>query len=297
MEKWPETLPDLSQLSHEQKDDIIRSLFPLIAQVRRLSARVAELEARLSKDSHNSSKPPSSDGLAKKSASPNIPSGKKPGAQPGHVGKTLERSTRVDIPINHPLPQYCTWQTHCVCGQVQQSEFPANVTEAVQYGPNVRALAVHLTHGQLLPLLRSAQLITEWYGLSVSPGTVCAWGDQASRILLPKVADIAQLLIDLPVVGADESGLRVASRLNWLHTVASEKLTWYGVHPQRGLPAIEDHGILPNLQGTAVHDCWPSYWRLTNRLREHADAVLRFVTDLRVLSPITWPSAPFAYRR
>ena len=88
----------LAQLSHEQKDDIIRSLFPLIAQVRRLSARVAELEARLSKDSHNSSKPPSSDGLAKKSASPNVPSGKIPGAQPG----------RVDIPINHPLPQYCT---------------------------------------------------------------------------------------------------------------------------------------------------------------------------------------------
>ena len=93
MEKCPETLPDLSQLNHEQKDAIIRALFPLIAEVKRLTARVAELEARLSKDSHNSSKPPSSDGLAKKSASPNMPSGKKPGAQPGHVGKTLERST------------------------------------------------------------------------------------------------------------------------------------------------------------------------------------------------------------
>ena len=47
-------LPDLTKLSHEQKDDLIRMLFPLIAEVRRLSARVAELEARLSKDSHNS---------------------------------------------------------------------------------------------------------------------------------------------------------------------------------------------------------------------------------------------------
>jgi transposase len=323
MEKWPETLPELSQLNHEQKDAIIRALFPLIAEVKRLTACVAELEARLSKDSHNSSKPPSSDGLAKKSASPNMPSGKKPGAQPGHVGKTLERSTRVDIPINHPLPQYCTcgaslaqtaqtlherrqvidipvasylvtehctWQTHCVCGQVHQSEFPANVTEAVQYGPNVRALAVHLTHGQLLPVLRSATLITELYGLSVSPGTVCAWGDQASRILLPKVADIAQLLIDLPVVGADESGLRVASHLNWLHTVASDKLTWYGVHTQRGLPAIEDHGILPNLLGTAVHDCWPTYWRLTNCLHALCNAhLLRELTFQRETTRQRWP--------
>ena len=57
-------LPDLSSLSHAQKDDLIRLLYPLIEQVRQLTARVEELEARLSKDSHNSSKPPSSDGLA-----------------------------------------------------------------------------------------------------------------------------------------------------------------------------------------------------------------------------------------
>ena len=96
MNQLPDELPNLSSLSHEQKDEIIRMLFPLIAEVRRLSARVAELEARLSKDSHNSSKPPSSDGLAKKSSSPSIPSGKKPGGQRGHAGKTLERSARVD---------------------------------------------------------------------------------------------------------------------------------------------------------------------------------------------------------
>ena len=73
MDRLPHELPNLSLLSHEQKDEIIRMLFPLIAEVRRLSARVAELEARLSKDSHNSSKPPSSDGSAKKSSSPSVP--------------------------------------------------------------------------------------------------------------------------------------------------------------------------------------------------------------------------------
>ena len=295
MDELPKELPDLSSFSHEQKDALIRLLFPLIAQVRRLSARVAELEARLSKDSHNSSKPPSSDGWAKKSTSASVPSGKKPGGQPGRVGKTLERSVHVDTVINHPLPHHCqcgaalraagarlheqrqvldipvasyqvtehrTWQSRCTCGQVQQSEFPAAVTEAVQYGPNVRALAVHLTHGQLLPLGRSAQWITELYGLSVSSGTVHAWGAQAAQLLLPEVARIAQLLRGLPVVHADESGLRVASRLHWLHTVASDQLTWYGVHAQRGLPAFKDHGILLNLIGTAVHDCWGPYWQL-----------------------------------
>ena len=101
MDKFPDQLPNLSNFSHEQKDELIRMLFPLIAEVRRLTARVAEREERLSKDSHNSSKPPSSDGLAKKSASPHVP-----------------------------------------------------------------ALAAHLTHGQLLPLARSAKLITGLYGLN-----------------------------------------------------------------------------------------------------------------------------------
>jgi transposase len=321
MDKLPNELPDLSSFSHEQKDALIRMLFPLIAEVRRLSARVAELEARLSKDSHNSSKPPSSDGLAKKSSSANVPSGKKPGGQPGRAGKTLERSVHVDTVIDHPLPQHCkcgaaladagvrlhelrqvidipvanyhvtdhrTWQTRCTCGQVHHSVFPEDVTEVVQYGPNVRALAVHLTHGQLLPLARSAQLISELYGLSVSSGTVHAWGDQAAQLLLPEVACIAQSLIGLPV-GADESGLRVACRLHWLHTVASDQLTWYGVHAQRGLPAFKDHGILTNLMGTAVHDCWGPYWRL---LCEHGLCnahLLRELTFQRETTRQRWP--------
>ena len=322
MDQLPNELPDLSNLSHAQKDDIIRMLFPLIAEVRRLSERVAELEARLSKDSHNSSKPPSSDGLAKKSNSPNVPSGKKPGGQPGRVGKTLERSAHVDSVINHRLPQHCpcgaalagagarlheqrqvidipvasyhvtehrTWQSRCTCGQVHQSAFPAAVTEAVQYGPNVRALAVHLTHGQLLPLGRSAQLITELYGLSVSSGTVHAWGDQAAQLLLPEVARIAQLLIGLPVVHADESGLRVAARLHWLHTVASEQLTWYGAHAQRGLPAFKDHGILLNLMGTAVHDCWGPYWRLLCAHGLCNAHLLRELTFQRETTRQRWP--------
>jgi|APDOM4702015118_1054815.scaffolds.fasta_scaffold21937_1 transposase len=322
MNKLPEELPNLSSLSHEQKDEIIRLLFPLIAEVRRLSARVAELEARLSKDSHNSSKPPSSDGLAKKSQSPNVPSGRKPGAQPGRAGKTLERSVHVDTVINHPLPPHCacgaalagtgvrlheqrqvidipvasyhvtehrTWQTRCTCGRVHQSAFPAAVSEVVQYGPNVRALAVHLTHGQLLPLARSAQLISELYGLSISSGTVHAWGHQAAQLLLPEVAGIAQSLTGLPVVHADESGLRVAAHLNWLHTVASPKLTWYGVHAQRGLPAIQDHGILPHRMGTVVHDCWGPYWRVDCAHALCNAHLLRELTFQRETTRQRWP--------
>jgi transposase len=275
-----DALPELSLLSHEQKDALIRMLFE---KVRELTARVEELEARLSKDSHNSGKPPSSDGLAKKTRSLRESSGKKAGGQAGHRGKTLERVKHPDLIVTHPLPPCCpcgaalnpakarvderrqvfdipvaqyqvtehrTQHLRCTCGQVHQSRFPEGVTETVQYGPNVRALAVHLTHGQLLPVARSAQLITELFGLTLSPATVYACIDEASERLHAPVAQIAQAL------------MRVSARLHWLHTVASHDLTWYGVHAKRGLPAIEEHGILRRRIAVLVHDCWKPYWDL-----------------------------------
>ena len=160
-------LPDLSRLTHEQKDDLIRMLFPLIEQVRLLTACVEELEARLSKDSPNSSKPPSSDGLTKKTGFLRMSSGAKRGGQAGRIGKTLKRSNQVDVVIEYPLPEHCqecgatlnsadaqlderrqvfdipvaqfqvtehrTQQLRCTCGQLHQSQFPEGVTEVVLF--------------------------------------------------------------------------------------------------------------------------------------------------------------------
>jgi len=190
-------LPDLSTLTHGEKDSLILALVArvetLVSQVEVLTARVATLEGMLRKDSHNSSKPPSSDGLGKKTKSLREQSGKKPGGQPGHKGNTLKQMAHPTQVITHALPEHCercgctlvqqeirvverrqvidipvvtcdviehqVLALVCQCGQHHVSAFPPAVTEAVQYGPNVRALGVHLTQGQLLPFARAAQLI------------------------------------------------------------------------------------------------------------------------------------------
>ncbi len=97
-------LPDLTTLTSDQKDDLIRLLFE---QVRILTARVSELEARLSKDSHNSSKPPSSDGL-KKTRSLRRPSGAKPGDFSKNNDQLIDQSMQLIsekfiIAINHDI--------------------------------------------------------------------------------------------------------------------------------------------------------------------------------------------------
>jgi transposase len=302
-------LPDLSKLSHEQKDALILFLFPLIEKVQRLTeysekleakvteltAKVAELEARLSKNSQNSGKPPSSDGL-RKTQSLRKPSGKNPGGQAGHPGKTLKRVMHADKFVDHALPEKChecghrldaaaiemhesrqvfdipivryevtehrTYQVRCACGQIHQSAFPEGITEPVQYGPNVKALGVDLVHGEFVALLRSAKLIGRLYSLPLSAATVLGWIGEASIRVRPHVETVKEKLMVALLAHADESGFRVASALHWLHIVATEKLTWYGVHAKRGFEAIKDHGILIHRAGALVHDCWSPYWRL-----------------------------------
>lgn len=285
--------PDLSTLTHGEKDSLILAL---VAQVQALTARVSTLEGMLHKDSHNSSKPPSSDGFGKKTKSLREASGKKPGGQLGHKGNTLKQVAHPTQVITHALPEYCrgcgcplpqqaiqvaqrrqvidipvvacdvvehqTLALVCPCGQHHISAFPPAVTETVQYGPNVRALGVHLTQGQMLPFARAAQLITDIYGIAISPGTLSAWVNEARVALQGTADDIANSLHTASLVHADESGLRVAGKLHWLHVAANETHTWYGVHPKRGMEAIAAQGILLHRRGALIHDCWAPYWQL-----------------------------------
>ena len=267
----------------------------LTNEVERLRLRIKELEGQASKNSKNSSKPPSSDGV-KKTTSLRVASGSKPGGQAGHAGKTLEQTDTPDIVIRHALPERCdacqatlpssqaqvhrrgqvfdipavrfevveyqTLRLRCPCGKLHESEFSPEVCEVAQYGPNVRALAVHLTQGQLLPFARAGELIKDLYQLDISLATLVQWVHEAAQALAPTVQAIAQSVQAAAVVQVDESGLRVACRLQWLHTAVTPTHTWYGVHPRRGMQAITDHGVLPKYAGTLVHDCWAPYWSL-----------------------------------
>ena len=294
-------LPDLSRLSVAQKDTLILAQFEQLKQVARLtamvevlSARVRELEAQLRKDSHNSSKPPSSDGLAKKPKSLRESSGRKPGGQAGHEGTTLKRVATPDVTVRHPLRDHCErcgahlgtqadaliedrrqvfdlvqpvlqvtehrgYEVLCRCGRRHRSSFPDNVSAPVQYGPVIKSTLVYLTQGQLLPMERTAQIVSDLFGVKLSAGSVHTSIVQAAQTLVPSVMQIAAALIASPVVHFDETGQRVGARLRWLHSAGTPRLTWYGAHDKRGQIAMDAFGILPIFKGVAVHDGWASY--------------------------------------
>jgi transposase len=266
----------------------------LLAQNTVLLARVQELEARLAKDSHNSSKPPSSDGLARKTRSLRRKSGKKPGGQLGHQGETLRLVAEPDTVVEH-RPAICTGcqapldaaapvvlrerrqvqdlpplrlqitehqalHVQCpACQAVSRGAFPPEAPSRAQYGPQLRALAVYLVEQQLVPYARVRELLRDLVGADLSSGTLVAWVREAAAVLEPVEAAIKAALQQAPVLHNDETGVRRAGTLAWAHVASTAWLTHYAIHPKRGSAAAAAIGILPVYTGVSVHDGWKPY--------------------------------------
>jgi len=267
----------------------------LRAQVEALLGRIEELEARLAKDSHNSSKPPSTDPLGRKRArSQRRRSGKKPGGQLGHRGETLRLVAAPDEVVEHrpvvcmscqtpldkaapvelyerrqvrDLPprrlvvrEHRTLHVRCpACTQVNVGTFPAEAPSRAQYGPRLRALAVYLLEQQLILYARVREVVTELLGAPVSVGTLTRWVRQGAETLRPVEEQIKAALRRAPVLHSDETGIRRAGRLAWAHVASTNRLTHYAIHAKRGREATDAIGILPGYQGVSVHDGWKPY--------------------------------------
>lgn len=260
-----------------------------------LTARVKEFEDQSATDSHNSSKPPSSDGFAKRARSLRHPSGKKTGGQPGHPGSTLrlsdtpdrvvehrptacqacggalegapvtgaERRQVVDLPPLHlEVVEHQAATVACArCGTQTRAAFPPEVTQPVQYGPRLQALGVYLLIYQLLPYERACELLTDVFGGAPSEATLQTAVGRGAELLVDTEAAIRQGVKQAAVAHCDETGMRVEGKRRWLHVASTQWLTAYSWHAKRGKEATDALGVLPQFTGTAVHDGWSPYWQ------------------------------------
>src|SRR5258706_9982482 len=259
-----------------------------LAQNALLEERVHELEARLAKDSHNSSKPPASDGLARKTKSLRKRTGKKPGGQIGHRGDTLRLVAVPDVVVEH-RPEACpachtslaaalivlrerrqvrdlpvvrlmvrehqALHVRCpACHTVSVGAFPHEASSRAQYGPRLRALAVYLVEQQLVPYARVRALLADLFAVSLSSGTLVQWVQHGAEALAPMEARLKQALQRVPVLHSDETGVRRARTLAWAHVASTNRLTHYAIHAKRGSEATEAIGILPHFTEVSVHD-------------------------------------------
>lgn len=294
-----------------------------------LERRNTELEALVAKDSHNSSRPPSTDPpWAKRTRSLRRPSGRSPGGQAGHRGATLRLTARPNRVVEHRPPACLGCQASLAdvpvlshqrqqvweivparlkvtehrlarlrcpgCGKTSQAEFSGSVRSGVQYGPGVKAHVLYLHQYQLLPYQRTSEALRDLFGCQLSAGTVANIVRECADELVATEVKIKRSLRRSPVIHADETGLRINKRLGYVHVTSTASLTHYAAAAHRGQSAIDEINVLPRYRGTVVHDGWLAYKSYT-RCRHALCGVhlLRELTYFEELSAETktWAAA------
>ena len=270
------------------------------AKIQEQATTIQSLRDQLAKDSRNSSKPPSSDGYKKppvpRTRSLRRSGEKKTGGQPGHTGRRLEPLAQPDHFTVHPVTECARCHASLAhvpvtdfekrqvfdlppvrvevtehraevkacpqCGELTTAAFPSDVTQPTQYGPRIKAQATYFNVYQHIPLARTRETFGDLYGHPLEEDTIRHANARIEEEIAPTTEEIQRQLRDSDVVHCDETGLRAAGKLHWVHVASTPTLTHYTFHPKRGSDAMIDGGILPHLTGTAVHDFWSSYFKV-----------------------------------
>lgn len=290
-----------------------------------LRSEVDSLKNQLNKDSSNSSKPPSSDApwdRSKRKHKQRFNFQRKPGGQKGHIGTNLSKfdlvdhiveytinscpncssnslelidyKTRqvVDIPpIKMDVKEHKFYQYNCKCcgtkcidSKINQYPLP------VQYGVRVKSLVSYLNVHQLIPYKRLVELIENVFNHKISQGSISNFTKEISGHLGEFIGELKQSFVGRDqIIHSDETGIIVDGKLNWVHVYSNSRKTYLEVHEKRGCEAIDEIGILPNMQGTLIHDRFGPYFQYENVIHGLCNAhILRNIKAAQELDYKPW---------
>lgn len=269
----------------------------LTAQVEALTKKIEELTEQKNKNSNNSSKPPSSDGLKKpnKNKSLREKTDKKQGGQQGHDGHHLEivgepdkikpvipsrckgcpnwincqgnsctgeKRYVVDIEIKQTLIEYRSLTITCpLDNEKLKGEFPETINGRISYGNKISALLVALNTVGAVSTDRVKEIAGSILNLPISKATIATMVSRFSEKVQPVLAVIKERILSSPVVNFDETGSRVDGRTGWIHGSVTSSYTLLGFSKKRGAKGMNEVGVLPLFKGIIQHDCWASYWK------------------------------------
>lgn len=256
---------------------------------------IDDLKSKLSLNSSNSSKPPSSDTFSKpKVSSLRKQSGKAPGKQKGSKGHFLSQvdvpdeiiklipkkclSCSKDLDLNNAqlissrqvfdLPpvtkvhvsEYQLMKVKCSeCESFTIGEYPDSASAQVCYGPKIKAYVAYLSNYQHLPFERIQELLHDLFNIDISTGTLINILDKSEDLLSEFSKEVKNLLVDSELVHADETGLKVETKNKWVHSISNRTLTLYHLDDNRGRVGMDNMGILDKSLGTVIHDGWIPY--------------------------------------
>ena len=284
----------------KQNEEQSARIAELSAEIASLNQTIKELKEQLNKNSKNSSKPPSSDGLKKPAVNKNKSlresSGKKQGAQEGHDGVHLSVISDPDHIENHMHSDYtgCPHREECLSkaciketrheidtvvtvdvtahnaievrecplhGGVKTGSFPENIKATVQYGKNLQAMVVAFNTVGAVSINRTHEILSSVFNIPLATGTIKNMVTRCAESLKDTYERIRLKMTILGLVHCDETGSRVDGKTCWVHVASDQDYTYLTISQKRGQIGMDAADVLPHVRGIIVHDCWGSYWK------------------------------------
>lgn len=237
----------------------------------------------------------------------------KTGGQPGHKGNTLLMAITPDEIINYDEINYCkkcgenitsisstiferkqevvlppivlkyiehrSFKKKCTCcGITNYSSLPANLTSNIQYGTSVEALVAYFHAYQFVPMQRMKHMFNNIFNLPISEGTIENMLTKFAARITPIYENIQQRVEQSKVVGADETGSKIANNKGWFHTWQTEKLTFIVASMNRGFETISLCFIDGFKNATLVSDCWAA--QLKTKALQHQLCIVHLLREL-----------------
>lgn len=263
-------LPGLSHLSDAEKDALIRGLW---AQVQRLTARVAELEAKLGeppKTPDNSSVPPSRGQKPNRAERPQRQGprrgslGRQGGGRPlvAHPDETViarpaccahcraalgeddqrlaARYDKIDLPKVKPVvTRVERYGGHCRdCGGTTLAPLPEGLEPGTPFSRNIVALAIYLRFTHAISYRRLTRLMAELFDLAISEGALDAAFRRAMPCFDAEVSAILARLRRARVVCSDETSVRVAGKTCWDWVFQNTEVVIHVIRRSRGAGVV-----------------------------------------------------------
>ena len=288
-------LPDLSKLSHADKDALIIALWQ---QVVALTARVEALEQRLNeplKTPDNSSLPPSKGQKANRSeaagrSGPRKGSlGRKGGGRSlmehpdqvvsaraagcRHCGTPLgeadhqlhSRYDKIELPPVRPVvTRVERYAGHCsCCGGTTLAPVPDGLEEGSPFGPSIVAMALYLRFTHAISYVRLRRLFEHLFGLCVSEGALDAMFRRAKPAFDDATAAILARLRRSRIVCSDETSVRIDGVTCWNWVFQNAQVVIHVVRRSRGA------GVVAEVMGRHRPTIWVS--DLFGAQQGHAD--------------------------
>jgi len=273
----------------------------LQAQVAALQAEVAQLREQVGRNSQNSSQPPSSDAPSAPPRPRRVPSGRKPGGQPGHTGHgrklvLVEQVQRVidlkpmaceqcgallmgeDVqPVRRQVtelprvePEVTEYRQHTLtclaCGAQTQAEFPVEMPSG-SFGPRVQATVGYLTGRIGVSQREVEEVLQTVFHTDISLGSIPAQEEQVSTALAEPVQAVQTYVQQQPVQNVDETSWREKTQRAWLWINTTPLVTLFLVLATRGAKGAQQ------ILGTVVKsiigsDRWSGYTWLAPHQRQ-----------------------------